>query len=150
MIFSLEEEGTALRAESSLLCLPYVHSALLSLGRPVNTCGQDDNQDADNLDEGDCGDLAHGDVERGELAQGEEGGETAVVPGQPCRPGWQFYTVLQLAWQIQLRELQAGGGQRGEEVGCVLGFIVIIVVIITTITVVVLVVILVIKKISPR
>ena len=69
MSFSLEEEGTALRAESSLLCLPYVHSALLRLGRPVNTCGgQDDGEDAVNLDKGDCGDLAHGDVKRGELA----------------------------------------------------------------------------------
>ena len=37
-------------------------------------CGQDDGEDADDLDEGDGGDLAHGDVERGELAQGEEGG----------------------------------------------------------------------------
>ena len=92
--FSLEEKGTALRAESSLLCLPKVHSALLSLGRPVNTCGQDDGEDADDLDEGDGGDLAHGDVERGELAQGEEAGEAGVVPGQPCRPGWQLQLTV--------------------------------------------------------
>ena len=84
MSFILEEEGTALRAESSLLCLPKVHSALLRLGRPVNTCGQDDGEDADDLDEGDGGDLAHGDVKRGELAQGEEGGEAGVIPSQPC------------------------------------------------------------------
>ena len=81
--FSLEEEGTALRAESSLLCLPYVHSALLRLGRPVNTCGQDEGKDVDDLDKGDGGDLAHGDVKRHELAEGEKRGEAGVVPGQP-------------------------------------------------------------------
>ena len=59
-----------------------MHSALLRLGRPVNTCGQDDGQDADDLDEGDGGYLAHGDVERGELAQGEEAGEARIIPGQ--------------------------------------------------------------------
>ena len=95
MIFSLEEEGTALRAESSLLCLPYVHSALLRLGRPVKTYGQDDGEEdvndlggemvenVNHLDKRDGRDLAHGDVKRGELAEGEEGGETGVVPSQP-------------------------------------------------------------------
>ena len=73
--FSLEEDGRALRADNSLLCLPKVHSTLLRLVSPVKTCIQDggevlDNCYKDDLDQGDGGDLAHGDVKRHELAEG--------------------------------------------------------------------------------
>ena len=41
-------------------------------------------ENVNHLDKGDGGDLAHGDVKGGELAEGEEGGQAGVVPSQSC------------------------------------------------------------------